>query len=250
MSTKILDSIARGRSRFSAESIEEVAALYIARKFDDADNAREYARIVNSLGLRAAAERFRAEYAALHELVARRERFKTEPYPGPPPPAFPLSDQPIVALCVERRSISLAVFSGTQLKYTQTRALPNGRSPAQTGTAAFVRWCLAHFNDGIVAVESGAAIPHSARSSLIEHTIRTARDCGAAVWEVGHLELLGSLLEPPARTRAGFRDSAGDMWPAVAVQAKKRALLDAVGIGQIVAIKRLLGDTEPREVKL
>src|SRR4051812_16473285 len=249
MSTKILDSIAGSRLRFEARSIEEAAALYIARKFDDTGNVWQYARIVNSLGLRAAAERFRAHRAASSYTVAERERFKADPYAGSPPPSFPLSNQPIIALRVERRSISLGVFSGTQLQYTQTRALPNNLDQAQTGVAAFVRWCFAHFKDGIVAIEAESVIPRTRSSILSEHATLMARECGSAVWEVGHVELLGSLSEPSARSRAAFRNSAGEMWPTVAVPVRKRALLDAVGIGQIVAIKRLFGDTEPREVK-
>ena len=245
MSVKILAQIARSRAGFAPQTIEGVAALYVARAFRDVENARDYAHLIDSIGLRAAAECYRAARAAGGPLPAQRERFRAVSGSDGHSSGFSLSSRPIIALRVERRAICVAVFLGTELHYTEVHALPGDRDPARSSAAGLIRWCLAHFADGLLAMESREERPSTRSRDLSLHVVEVAREGSAAVWEVSPWELTESLQEPPARTRARFRDSVATIWPSVAQESGSRALLDAVGLGLFVSIKRLFGDTDP-----
>ena len=244
MPAKILAQIAEGRSGFPPRTVLGAAAIYIYRAFCDVENLRAYVHLVDSLGLRAVAERYRAARTAGGGLSEEKRRFHAFRQ-DLRPPGFHLPNQPIIALRVERRAICVAVFLGTQLHYTQVHALPGGSDAAETSAAGFVRWCLAHFADGLLAIEARGERASTRSRELSRHVVRVARESGAAVWEVRPAELFGLLDEPPARTRASFRDSVAGIWPSVAQEDHRRALLDAVGTGLLVTIKRIFGDTEP-----
>lgn len=245
MRTNILGRVRRSMMLFQPRSIEGVAALYLARLYDDARHVREYAGAVDHVGIRAAAELYRTSVELFPDIEGRRKWFRDAVGSSIRPRGFPLPQEPIISLRIERRAICLAVFLGTELHYTQVRELPGVGDNARASAAGFVRWCLAHFRNGIVTLDRGSAGESTRCRVLSDAVVAVTRESNAPIWEITSSELYVAFREPASQSRAKFRDSVREIWPALSPEAPRRALLDAVGLGLLVSIKRTFGDTEP-----
>lgn len=232
----ILDRVAARRcAQFRPQSESEFFALHLARKLGDEIAVRHYAQLA-------------ASYPHEHLLAAYRhalgENSKGENLgtafhvalehirgTGQSPPA-----RRLLAIKVDRRSVSIALFVGARLDYTEIRHLSTSRQKAEASTAAFINSMLSQCSPDSAAVEQPAHDVETQRVALSALVTNVLRENAIPVWEPSKQDVLAAYAHRSTPCRREVRDSVRAIWP---VLEGANGVLDATGLGLYVQTERL-----------
>ena len=234
----ILDQVAASRSAstFRPQDIREFFALTLARKLQNPVDARHYLSLVDIHS----EERLLAVYREVAPTVkpggdtrkrveAVLERIHDKGRPA---------RIGCLAFKIERRSISAAVFFGTQLDYTQTLHLTSSREQAEASAVGFVNSILSHFTVESACLERISESEIFQRATLSRLVKAALAEHGLPVSEIEKHDFLTAYGYPSPRSRREMREAVRMIWPVLKVSV---GILDAVGLGLYAQTERLFG---------
>lgn len=144
----------------------------------------------------------------------------------------------IAAVCITRRVVALAVFSGTHLEYVRSRQLSSSYQQAERTVAASLNWVVSQFDISLLCVVDSLA---DVRASRLEaFAAETARALGIPVWRVKTASLLEAFSVPPLSSKQQLRAVAGEIWPVISGSVLNRQVRDAAAAGLYVQVERML----------
>lgn len=152
----ILDRVAaEWHSDFCPKTTAEYLALRVAQNLGEPAAARHYVLLIGQHGEEKVLAAYRQTLARGVSAGAQASHFHA---------TLPqikddgrMSDQILLAIKVERRSIAAAVFEGTHLDYTQVRQLPSNREKVNTSVIGFLNLMFSHFKIDAAALEQISA---------------------------------------------------------------------------------------------
>jgi hypothetical protein len=148
---------------------------------------------------------------------------------------------------LERRSLTIALFNGPRLAFTQTRAVAANAQVAERSAAAFVKQAFADRPGASLAVETREDTD-TQRDRLVGVVMTVAREEGVPVWEVSSADLLQAFAFPPCKSRKDCRAIVTALWPQLMPKDLRPAQADAVAIGTFVYARVLLHTEARKEV--
>jgi len=144
----------------------------------------------------------------------------------------------IAAVCITRRVIAVAVFSGTRLEYIRNRQLSSSRGQAERTVMASLNWLVSQFDIAVLGIFDSVA---DVRASHLEALAAGAgRSLGIPVWRVKTTSLLEAFSQPPLTNKQQLRMVAGDIWPVISGSVLNRSVRDAAAVGLYIQVERML----------
>lgn len=148
-------------------------------------------------------------------------------------------DDRLIAIRVERRAVSAAIFTGQHLEYADSRQLSSSHEKAVTSAAGFVDWMLTRFpveSAALEMIENG----HDIQRRVIHNEVcALLRERLLPIWDVSREALLDGFGHPSIRSRAELREIAVDIWPILAGAHAKLFMQEAAILGLHVQTERL-----------
>ncbi len=233
----ILNSFKGQPAEFVPETGQDVFALRLAQKLNDAPAVAHYAMLA-------------VEYSE-HQLLSAYRRVIRQSAGGDLGRRFHLElervhtngyqngDTSLIAIRVERRTIAAAIFQGDHLEYTDARQLSSARDKALASTVGFINWMLARFPVESAAIESIPNGREFQRRVLYSTICQTLRDRFLPIWEIPKTALLESCGHPALKCRRQLREVAVSIWPILDGTRAEHPIEDAAALGLHVQIERL-----------
>jgi hypothetical protein len=144
----------------------------------------------------------------------------------------------LAAFKIERRRVSVAVFVGERLDFTDSRQLPSIYAKALESASRYVDWVRRALRIEDAAVEESRSDPKTWRSRFTTEIIKQLRSIGVPVFEVEKDVLLASFAHPPLRYRTELRRVVASIWPILASKDKNAACIDAAALGLYVQVEK------------
>lgn len=231
----ILDKvIAQGTSRFYPNSIREFFALRLAQKLGDAVAVRHYLGLIERFSEEQILVAYRrAASSSKAENWARAFHTALEHMNGTTPRCPSLR---LLAVKVERRAVSIAVFTGTQIDYTQTRHLTSTWEKAEGSAIGFATRILQNFEVDSAALERIPAQQEIQRIALTRSIKSALRGLLLPVWEIDKHLLLKAFGTVPLRSRRELREVVQTIWP---ILGDDDGILDASALGLFIQVERM-----------
>ncbi len=235
----ILDRVAAQRhSHFHPQSAIEYVALRLAQKLGEPAAAQHYLMLID-------------QHSEERVLAAYRRAVGKTTEPGSLPREFHtalertktnggMSDQILMAIKVERRSVAVAIFNGTQLDYTQVRQLCTNLEKVDTSAVGFLNLMFSHFKIESVALEvlpPTAGEQRLAVNRIIEAALASRT---LPVSQVEKQNLVSSFAHPAPSSRSDMRAIVRGIWP---VLGSDEGIIDAVALGLYSQVERLFSHT-------
>jgi hypothetical protein len=233
----ILDQFRPSTVGFIPGTPQEVFALRLAQKLNDASAAHHYAILASehSTGRLLAAYRRALRQSTNGDLGRRfhRELERTGD-PGREP-----SGAKFVSIRIERRAVAAAVFQGEYLDYTQVRQLSSSREKAISSAAGFVRWLLDNFPVESAAIEDIPNGDEVQRRIVSDSVVEVLREQTLPIWQIPKTQIFETLGHPPLKSRKEVRRVITTIWPMLAGSNGHSFLQDAAALGLCVQTERL-----------
>jgi hypothetical protein len=239
--TRILDYIAGSlRNRFHPASPDEYFALRLAARLREPEAAAHYAVL--------------ASQHPQGKLVFAFHRATDCEKPGVTPGQLfhkylsggngceSLPRPRLVAFRAERRTIAVAVFTGTHLEGRRVRQLSSNPRRAESSAVGFVRAVLAEADCTSAAIETAPAQEDILRSSLHRAIVAEVRTAGISLWEISKNTLLSAFSHPRLKSRRELRDAVLSIWPLPDLKQSETCALDAFALGLFVQTERLFNN--------
>jgi len=230
----ILDQIAATYGRFTPKTPDEFFALRLAIKLDDEKAASHYASLLTQRGrdaLLVAYGRAKKRPGTGGDL-ARRFHDELTGTNG----QHLGSSGKLLALKIERRTVSAAGFCGTRLEFTDSRELSSVASKAIASSSGFLDWVCQVFDSDSVALEPEIT-GEIRRAALHKAIVAIIRERGFSIRETPKAELIASFAVPAPRTRRELREIVCSIWPIL--DPDRFGILDAAALGLYVQTERL-----------
>jgi hypothetical protein len=144
------------------------------------------------------------------------------------------------ALSIGRRSIAVAIFSGTKLEFWQTRSFQANSERANNTVTAFLNWIVETFEIDSAGLEDFPQELQTRMACLARLAESLLREHGIPVLKANEVDLLGAYGEPPLSSRAELRQRAVAMFPELNNPVAPKELLDASILGLYVQTETLL----------
>jgi hypothetical protein len=137
----------------------------------------------------------------------------------------------LAAVHIERRSVAIAIFAGTQLEYVQIRHLSSDQSVAAKTLVDFVRRILAQFEIDRVPLQ--AVPPNATVRTRALHSALTSslREAAVSIWDVPESAIMNAFGVPPLTSRSQLHQTISQIWPWLKNIKNGRAVLGASAIG-------------------
>jgi hypothetical protein len=234
--TSILDQFTRPAAAFLPHTAQDLFALRLAQKLNDAKAVRHYAMLT-------------AEHPESQLLNAYRRAIRNAQN-GDVGKRFQLELErshsnghhertgKLVAIRVERRTVAAAIFHDDHLEYTDSRQLSSDREKALASTAGFIQWILARFPVEAATLESILNGHEILRRSLHDGISEVLRDRVLPIWEIPKTALLEGCGYPALKSRAQLREVATAIWPILEGTHAKVFIQDAAVLGLHVQTER------------
>jgi len=228
--TPILDTIVAVRAArlsFVPQTASDLFALRLADHLHEPTAAFHYASLLESFPesqLLAAFFRAKDMPLAAHFHALLKE----------PLPSQNSAPSKLLALKVERRSLSAACFVGDQLEYAQRRELPAERNKAESSVLSFLSWLVETFSPTGAALELQSGYAESARAALDGRIEQALKERLLSIWRIGRKMLLQSCAFPALKSRGQLRQVVFGIWPALT----QASLQDAAALGLFVQVER------------
>jgi hypothetical protein len=146
----------------------------------------------------------------------------------------------LAAVRIGRRTVAIAVFTGTHLEHSQVVRLSSDLNAALRRVPAIVQRVLDQFGVSTVALESPLRQSEGRTTRLQDALFQQLRNLAVAVWPVSFADLCRHSSLPPVRTRHALRQIAGNIFPALGVTSRSKLDCDAALLGLYVQTERLL----------
>src|SRR5581483_4949678 len=198
----ILDQFTRPDTAFIPHTAQDLFALRLAQKLNDAKAVRHYAMLATqfSEGQLLNAYRRARRNAADADLG---RRFQVE---------LPRTSNghgertgSLIAIRVERRTVAAAIFHGDHLEYGDSRQLSSDRERALASAVGFVRWMLARFPVEAGTLESIPQGHEFQRKALHDGICNELRQRFLPLWEIPKIALLEGCAYPALESRRQLR---------------------------------------------
>jgi hypothetical protein len=144
----------------------------------------------------------------------------------------------LAAVKTNRHTIALAIFSGLQLKYVQSRRLPTSPTEAERSAIALVERISYAFPISSVAFEKTSDGTQSA--NLAAQLARHFRDKAVPLTWIASQSVIESFTVPTVRKRHAIRQITAEIWPSLKMKNQHPTSLDAAALGLFVETERLL----------
>jgi len=145
----------------------------------------------------------------------------------------------LAAFKIDRRRISVAVFVGERLEFTDSRQLSLIVSKALENAKAYVDWVIRNFEIDSAAFESSIPRRGTWKSRFAPEMLKQFRDTGIPVFEAKLAPILTAFAHPPLRRRLALRDVICAIWPVISQKDSDVFRLDAAALGLYVQIERM-----------
>ena len=142
-----------------------------------------------------------------------------------------MRDTRLAAVHIERRSVAIVVFAGTQLEHVQIRHLSSDQSTAEKTLLGFVRSVLDQFEIDRVALQELS--PDATTRTRGMHSVLTSslREAAVSVWNVPQSEIMRAFGVPPLTSRSQLHQCVTQIWPSLKSLRNGRTVLGAAAIG-------------------
>lgn len=232
----ILDQFAYAPVPFRVASVQDLFALYLARKLSDASSVRHYADLTSSHadGQIITAYRRTLRSAAGRDL-GRLFHGELERANGN---AAAANSMNVLAIRVERRAVACAFFHGDHLEYSDVRQLSSNREKALGATDRFINWLLDTFPVESVVIEPTPPGHEIQRQALTEVVKQSLVERLLPIREIPRLELFEAYGLPPLRSRHELRSVITVIWPILSGTHAKLFVQDAAALGLLVQVER------------
>jgi hypothetical protein len=233
----ILDRVAGQRyNQFRPRTVPEFFALQLARRLGDAEAAPHYVELVGERseeGLLVAYRRTVATSKQGGETLARNFHTALDRTNGSGPDADQVR---LLAINVERRTVSASVFMGRHLEYTDKRHLSSVRAKAEGSTVSFIRWLTGNLEIESATMECLPLDDEARRSALHRLTVAVLSDQLLPLSQVPKSDLIPAFGYPEPRSRREVREVIQGIWP---ILGNDPGVLDAIALGLYVQTERL-----------
>lgn len=145
----------------------------------------------------------------------------------------------LAAFSIERRRISVAIFSDDHLDYTGSRQLPSIFVRARDSVSRYIDWIKNNFEIEAAAIEMNRRDPQTATSRFAGQIITQFRDSGIPIIEVKKELLFASFGHPPLKSRTELRAVVSSIWPILASKGNPTGYLDAAALGLYVRVEKM-----------
>jgi len=235
----ILDRVAdQWHSNFQPQTTLEFLALRLAQKLGEPGAAKHYLGLIGQHGEARVLAAYRRATASAHQAggLARGfhsalERVNANGNGNGNGKTFRL-----LAIKVQRRSVAVAFFIGTQLDYTQIHHLPSAHDKAESSAFGFVNSMISHLKAESAALER-LAPNHEVLRHVLSHIVEGVLvSHGLPVWTADKGTLLPCFGHPAPRSRAEVRKAICAIWPVLGPEA---GILDAVALGLYIQTEGL-----------
>lgn len=208
MST-ILDQFNAAPSSFRPRTVRECFALMLATKLNDVEHVADYVKLCT-------------EYPRGKLLSAYHRTIRSDQYPATieqfredlesPTSTFDDDETKLIAVKAERRTISIAGFTGDRLDFTNILHLSSDRDKAFSCAVGFLNKTIAHFRPDSATIE-GVDDEDTQRADLMRTLIAVLRRHLLPVWTISKHLLFDSFGKPTLKSREELREVAGSIWP-------------------------------------
>jgi hypothetical protein len=145
----------------------------------------------------------------------------------------------LAAFKIDRRRISVAVFVGERLEFTDSRQLSVTVSKALENAQAYVDWIIRNFAADSAAFESSTLRRGTWKSRFAPEMLKQFRTTGIPLFEANLAPILTAFAHPPLRHRSDLRDVICSMWPVISRTDTDVFRLDAAALGLYIQIERM-----------
>jgi hypothetical protein len=234
--TSILDQFTRPDTAFVPQTTQDLFALRLAQRLNDAKAVRHYAMLASRHSesqllnayrrtIRNAPDtdlgrRFHWELARAHS-NGHNERAGS-----------------LVAIRVERRAVAAAIFHRDHLEYTDSRQLSSDRDRALASAIGFIHWILGRFPVEAATLEPILNGHEFQRKALHDGICEVLRDRMLPLWEIPKTALLEGCGYPALKSRRQLREVATGIWPILEGTHAKVFIQDAAVLGLHVQTDR------------
>jgi len=150
-----------------------------------------------------------------------------------------MNDNTLAALSIERRTLSLALFTDNHLDEMVVRHLPVELKKASSSVVGFLNSSFDSRHIEFIALLQ-PHVPKSLRAELLYRSaIEAIRFAGIPLIEVGEKQLLDSYACKPLRRKEQLRRIARTIWPSLNTARASHSSLDAALVGLYTQVDRL-----------
>jgi hypothetical protein len=235
--TSILDQFTRPDAEFLPHTAQDLFALRLAQKLNDAKAVRHYATLAVGHSESQLLNAYRRTIRNARDAdLGRRfhwelERAHSNSHNG-------RAGGSLVAIRVERRTVAAAIFHRDHLEYTDSRQLSSDRDRALASSIGFVQWILARFPVEAATLESIVNGHEFQRKALHDGICEGLRDRILPLWEIPKTALLEGYGYPALKSRRQLREVATGIWPILEGTHAKVFIQDAAVLGLHVQTER------------
>jgi len=234
--TSILDQFTRPDTAFVAHTPQDLFALRIARKLNDAKAVRHYAMLADEYSEGQLLNAYRRAIRNAPDADLGR-RFQLELKRAHSNSHYERAGS-LVAVRVERRTVAAAIFHGDHLEYADSRQLSSDREKALASAVGFIQWILSRFSVEAATLESIHNGHEFQRRVLHDGICEVLRERILPLWEIPKKVLLESCGHPALKSRAQLREVATGIWPILEGTHAKLLIQDAAVLGLHVQTER------------
>ena len=228
-------------STFRPSSRQELFALRVAAKLNDAVAANHYAVLLSecSEGQMLCALRHALKSSSGANL-AKNFHMELRRFHGNGSHGNGSNGKSarLIAVRVERRSVAVAVFYGDHLEYADVRHLSSTKDKALESAIAFIEWIADQFPVDSAALElipNGNEIQRRIISTAIIDSLRARL---MSIWEIEKSDLFQAFGYPPLKSRKELRAVVGDILLSLENVKSNILIKDAVALGLHVQTER------------
>ncbi|HXS95068.1 MAG TPA: hypothetical protein VN736_10715 [Candidatus Limnocylindrales bacterium] len=232
----ILDRVEQSRARaysshFQPASPDELFALRLAFRLGEPAAARHYLELLDKYSQEQLLVTYkRVQRCGSHLDPARSFHKELERITRPV--AAPSRLRRILAIRLERRTITAVVFLGQQLEYPPLlRHLRKTSREAVASTAGFVSRILDQCDIAVAALERPPENTEVQRHALAEVVGHVLSEEAITSWQVDRQQLITDFAHPSPRSRTEVRAIISRMWPDVGDSFSAPLVKDALALG-------------------
>lgn len=235
MMNPILDQFTRPQTPFRPESAQDLFALCLARRLNEAPAVRHYADLLDRLGegrlKRAYLKTMRSQTGGDLGWRFHRELDQTSGNGNG-------SVIRLLAIRIERRAVACACFHGDNLEFSDVRQLTSNREKAVNTAGRFVNWVLDAFPVDAAAMDLLPPGGDSQREALSAVIQRSLQERLLPSFDISRETLLEAYGYPALRSRQQLRDVVTTIWPVLAGTHAKVFIQDAAAVGLYAQVDR------------
>jgi hypothetical protein len=237
---RILDQMAdkRPQAWFRPSTVRELLVLRLAQKLGEPAAVQHYAELARGHSDEILLLAYHRTLNHGHPPRDLGRHFHVELALAKEQPDHAQTDR-LLAIKVERRSIAVAVFVGSNLDFHDVRHLSSQSEKAEASAIGFLNWVIGSFEIESATLERMTNGNEIRRAALNRAILDMLRASIIPIWEVGKRDLLEAYGYPALRTRIELRQAAQKiLWSMFNTDKPNCQELDAASLGLHVQTER------------